>query len=53
MVKIKVVEVDVKTGKTKIVEGNVTLPKPIEEPKPINLKELAKLLEYAKKQGWI
>jgi len=53
MVKANVLEINAKTGKRKLYKKDIELPKLVEEPKFINLEEVAKLLEYAKKQGWI
>ena len=45
---------DVRTKKTKILEKPIEVPKEeeIKEAK-INLFEVKKLIDYAKKQGWI
>jgi len=53
MVKVNVLEIDVKTGKSEVVEKEVELPTAPPEPKGTDLNELAKLIEYAKSKGWI
>jgi hypothetical protein len=53
MVKVKVLEHNVKTGKTKIVEKNITLPPTPTEPEGLNIQDAIKLIKYAKSKGWI
>ena len=53
MVKVKVLEYDIRKRKKKVVEKDIELPKPIPEPKGIKLEDIRKLIAYAKKQGWI
>jgi len=54
MVKVKVLRYDVKTGKSKTTTEDITLPTDIAAGlKGVDLSEIAKLLEYAKAQGWI
>jgi hypothetical protein len=53
MVKAKKLVVDVKTGKQWDEEYDFTPPAPAPAPTTVNLEDLAKLLEYAKRQGWI
>jgi len=55
MVKVKVLKSDVKTGKSKVVEKDIKLPKfePMEKSVVVDLRDLEKLLEYAKSKGWI
>jgi len=53
MVKVDVLEIDAKTGKSKIVERDIELPKPTPIPKGLDLDDVKKLLKYAKSKGWI
>jgi len=53
MVKTKVLKVNIKTGKEEIVEEDITLPTPAPLPEQINFDDIKKLIDYAKKMGWI
>jgi len=53
MVKTKRLVVDVKTGRQWEEEFDFTPPAPAPMPEPINFEGLRKLLDFAKKMGWI
>jgi hypothetical protein len=45
--------IDVKTGQVTEETFDYTPPPPPEMPEPINLEKLRKLLDHAKKEGWV
>lgn len=54
MTLVKVVSVNARTGKTEILNKNITLPtEAMPTAKPVNFSDLEKLIAYAKIQGWI
>jgi len=56
MVKVRVVECDVRTGKVREFERDVDLPPAVVddmEENKIDLRDVKKLIKYAKEQGWI
>jgi hypothetical protein len=53
MVKAKKLVVDAKTGAVREEEFDFTPPAPAPAPTAVSLEDLAKLVGYAKKQGWI
>jgi len=53
MVEARRIVLNAKTGKKRIEIFDFTPLPPTPEPKGVNLKELVKLIEYAKKQKWI
>jgi hypothetical protein len=53
MVKAKRIIVDVRTREVKEEEFDYKEPEPVSSPEPINLDDVRKLLNYAKKMGWI
>jgi len=53
MVKVKVLEINAKTGKSKVVERDIEIPPQPKRVEGVDLTELAKLIKYAKSKGWI
>jgi len=53
VVKARRIVLNAKTGKKRIEIFDFTPLPPIPEPKGVDLEELAKLIEYAKRMGWI
>jgi len=50
----KVLKCDAKTGKEELVVEDITLPTPVTTQSiGINIADLKKLVDYAKKMGWI
>jgi len=48
-------KIDIKTGKQEFVVDDEPFPEypTTEEPEPVNLEDLRKLIQYAKQKGWI
>ena len=53
MKKARRIVIDCKTGKKRVEYFDHTETQPEPEPEPIDLNDLRKLIQYAKKRGWI
>jgi len=50
---VKILRVDVKTGKEKVVEEDMVLPVNVPRPTGVDLEEVKKVIAKAKTLGWL